>query len=409
MLKRNKTKKIRGVLKKIVLFKKASFFSENKKTYHCFLKSDLENIEFEKAKTKVKEQKAKRNKILNITLLVVNFLIVTGFIIYYASTSGIKKFSELIYLDVKYIFLILAVLMLLLIIIFESLKLYQLIRHSTRKKRFWLAIKSHMVGRYYDTITPFAIGGQPFQALYLNQHDIKGDVATSIPLAKQIFSNISFFIIGLVVLIANIFYPITNNVLIIIMATIGLISNGTIIFLALLFSINKRIGAGLVVFILKLLNKLHIVKNYKQTFFKVNKFVLNYQKCIKSFSKNIFIFISQILLSLFSYLCSWLIVYFLYLAFLPLHVGESVNLLNVIGCLTFCDLCSSIMPLPSGTGLAEFSFDALFKNWFAPSVFPWALFIWRTLTCFVYIFVGVIQTVCTYIKKTRNNKKNTLK
>lgn len=404
-----KEKKLKGViLKRVALIKKANSFSGGfQTTYSCSLKNKYNEEDIKQAEELVEKQKSRKKKILNISLLIVNIFIFAGFMLYYGLTSGIVSFRELIYMDIKYQFLLLAVLMVVFVIMFETLRFCQLLKQTTGKGHFWLSFKTHMYGRYYDTITPLSIGGEPFQIYYLNKHGIKGEAATSIPLVKNIYTNIANCIIGIIVLISNFIHPVTTSPIIIIIAFLGLIGSGTLIFLLLLFSINRRVGAGLVIKVLKLLNKLHLIKDYKKTFFKVNRFVINYQKSMKAISKNAFTFIIQLFLTFCMYACYYLIIYFIYLAFLPLMAGSiQLSYTDIICCISICDLCAGIMPLPGGTGLAEISFDNLFRNWFSITVFPWAMLIWRTLSCFIYLLVGVIQTICSFIKKTRESKKN---
>lgn len=403
----NKRKLKKGILKRVELIKKADSFSADfQTTFSCSLREKYSANELKQAEEKVKNQNSKKSKILNISLLIVNILVVAGFILYYALTSGIVSFRELIYLDIKYRFLILAVVMVLCVIIFETMRISFLLKKGTGKFRPWLSFKTHMYGRYYDTITPLSLGGEPFQIYYLNKNNVKGEVATSIPFAKDIYTKITVCIIGTFVLISNIFHPVTRSPLIIIIAIIGLFVSGALVFLMLLFSINRRLGAGFVIKILKLLNKLHFIKDYKKTFFKVNRFVLKYQRSMKELSKNMPTFILQLVLAFCMYACYYLIIYFIYLAFLPLMpVGSQVwSYLDIVCCITICDLCASIMPLPGGTGLAEISFDALFRSWFPITVLPWAMLIWRTLSCFIYLFVGVIQVICSFIKKIKINR-----
>ena len=405
MQKRRKLKK--GILKRVAIIKKANSFSGNfQTTFSCSLKQKYNEIEIKTAEELVQKQKSRRKRILNISLLILNILIVGGFILYYGLTSGIVSFRELIYMNIDYKFLILAVVMVLCVNLFETLRFFYLLKKTTGKGHFWLSFRTHMYGRYYDTITPLSIGGEPFQIYYLNKHNIKGDAATSIPLVKNIYTNIANCIIGSIVLISNFIHPVTTSPFIIIIAFLGLLGSGTLIFLLLLFSINKRVGAGLVIGVLKLLNKLHLIKDYKKTFFKVNRFVLNYQKSMKAISKNVWNFLIQLFLTFCMYACYYLIIYFIYLAFLPLMSSSfTLSYTDIICCMSICDLCAGIMPLPAGTGLAEISFDNLFKSWFSITVFPWAMLIWRTLTCFIYLFVGVIQTICSFAKKNREIRK----
>ena len=397
-------KKKSALIKKVALIKKASFFSKHfQTTLSCSLKQKLIEADIKFA-TEVNFNKSKKKKIGSTILLIFNFLVIAGVFIYYGLTSETVHVNEFFTLDIKWVFLGLAVLSLVMHLSIEGLRYFQLIKKSTGRKNYWLALKTHMLGSYYDNITPFAVGGQPFQVFYLNKHGIKGEKATSIPIVEHMFSAIACLIISIVVLIANIFCGFATSPLIIIFAIIGLFANGMIIGLLLLFSINKRVGPAFVIKILKLLNKLHIIKDYKTTFFKVSRFVKNYQKSMKEFTKSKSTVFFQILAAFASSFFLYGITYCIHRAF-AIGGAPVVSYFEIASCSVFCVLCSSIMPLPGGSGLAEISFDTLLGRWFAGGLFTWALLIWRCLTYFVYIVVGGLQVFISYLKTVIKNKK----
>ncbi|MGN1208511.1 MAG: flippase-like domain-containing protein, partial [Christensenellales bacterium] len=157
-----------------------------------------------------------------------------------------------------------------------------------------------------------------------------------------------------------------------------------------------------------LLNKMHIIKNYKVTFFKVARFVKSYQRSIKDFSKSVWTILLQLFFAFFTYFATYTLAYLIYLAFLPLNPAPViVSWADVLCCAVLCDLCAGIIPLPGGTGMAEISFDNLFKRLFSLTVFPWALMIWRTFTYFIYIVIGGVSMSFSFLKfnKKNNNKK----
>lgn len=403
-----KVKMKRGILKHTALIKKSSGILNKhfQTTFSCSLKFKYITSEIENAKEMLDfKNKPKKKKVGSLVLLVVNFLVITGIFVYFFLTNEIKNPWQLFSEDVRWIYLVLAVLMLILSIVIESLKLLHLIYKSTGKIRPWLSIKTHMLGRYYDNITPFAAGGQPFQIFYLNKHGISGDKATSIPLVKQTLNMFAFVTLSIGVLITNIFIPLTDNPLVLLIAIISYIINGALVALILLFSTSRRFGPSLVIKILKLLNKIKIVKNYKVTFFRVAKFVKNYQKSVKLVAKSFKALFIQFILALLTYVVFYAIVYFIYLAFIP---NGTISLLDIICCMTLCDLCGSIMPLPGGSGAAELSFDAIFKRMFVtlPGAFPYAMLIWRILTYFIFIGVGGIQIFSSFIKSKIKARKN---
>lgn len=403
----------KGILKNAVLVKKTLFFGKQfKTTISCSLKEKYTDEEIKRATEKIDyKNKNKKKKFGNLILLIVNLIIIVGIFIYYSQTNDNVHLIDLFKLDIAWIYLILAVLMFISYNLIETFKFYQLIYKGTRKRRFFLSLKTHLYGRYYDSITPFSAAGEPFQIFYLNKHDIKGDKATSIPLVKHVFNLAALAILGIAVLLANIFFNFTSNKIIIVLAIISTIANGAIIALIVLLSVSKKVGPSIVIKLLKLANKMHIIKNYKVTFFKVSRFVKSYQKSMKQFTKSKLTIFTQILLSLLTYMSLYAIVYFIYLAFLPVGDIANVSFLTIFACMMLCDLCAGMIPLPGGTVGAELSFDALFHKWFVPNLFTWAMLTWRILTYFSFIIIGAILTFSTYVKslikrrKIKENKK----
>ena len=70
---------------------------------------------------------------------------------------------------------------------------------------------------------------------------------------------------------------------------------------------------------------------------------------------------------------------------------HSVSFMNVITSMAICEMISSVMPLPGGSGGAEFSFISLFTAWFmlpgGKNIIVWAMLIWRLFTYYFFIIV----------------------
>jgi hypothetical protein len=64
-----------------------------------------------------------------------------------------------------------------------------------------LAFKTAVLGKYYDLITPFATGGQPFQIYYTNKYGIKGGESLSVVMSEYMFQQIGYVIIVMAVMI----------------------------------------------------------------------------------------------------------------------------------------------------------------------------------------------------------------
>lgn len=400
-----KIKRIKLVKNYVEIKKPTNFFGAFEPTFSCSIRKkyvidDLYNAEEKLEKTSGKKKK----KWVSVFALVINLCVIAGILIYYGATSGIKSLSEVLTLGVKWQFILCAILAFVGYLMIESLKYFQLIKKTTGRYRLKLAISTMIMGAYYDNITPLSSGGEPYQIYHLNKNGVPGEKATSIPLMKHIIWLATFVVLGISILILNEFCKFSTSIWIKIGGSIALILNGSIVLLIIFFSISKRTAQILVIKVLKLLHKMHIIKNYKVTFFKVVKFVRNYQKTIKTLTKSFSTWIIQFLLAIGSYLSLFSIVYFIYLAFPHEVIGLSWS--YIVCSMMLCELITSIAPLPGGTGFAEFSFSAICSLWFGTETVPWALIVWRIITYFSFLIMGGTAVIYGYVKNRKKDKKN---
>jgi hypothetical protein len=252
-------------------------------------------------------------------------------------------------------------------------------------------------------------GGQPFQMVYMNKRGIKGDVATSIPLMKYIFWQITYVIICTVVLIVGKTYGIGTNIATNTLAWIVILINLLLLLTVLTLSVSKKVGPLVVIWCLKLLSKMRIVKNYKKSFRRVMRFVINYQKTIKYFAKNFFVMAFEILLAFADTFLYNIIPYFIYRAFLPVGVVPSLTLLEVFIYSIICNLTTSIFPTPGASGGADAMFSIIFSGAFSESGMFWPLLTWRISNYYIYLVQGFFVLVYDFAvgnKKAEKLKEN---
>lgn len=338
------------------------------------------------AEQSVKKTKTKKRKWWNLVFIILNIGII-AFIFLTQNNGNLVGFGELISSKINFGWLLMAILVVIFAIFTNAFKYYDLIYKATGRRRKYLSYKVVALGRYYDSITPLSTGGQPFQVYYLTKRSIRGELATSIPTVITVFWQISFVFISIVVLTINAFHPITTNPVVITGAWIGLLLNSLVISFVIVFSISKKIGPRITIWIFKLLYKMHIIKNYQNSFRKVVRFVSNYQRSMRYFTSHFKTLVLQLILAIANILCSSLTVFFLYLAFQP---NPTLAYWDIFLKMTMCDLATVVMPLPGGAMAAEYSFGALFQSWLPGDVFVWALLFWRTLTYYFYIVQGLL-------------------
>jgi uncharacterized protein (TIRG00374 family) len=356
----------------------------------------------EKASTLVDKPKTKKKKIWSMIFLTLNISLV--FLVFYnfaVEQGGVHPLSELLAGHPKWIFLIIAGGLHLITVFFNAIKYFILIKHHTGKFRFWFSLKMATIGRYYDLITPMATGGQPFEIYYMRKNGYEGDKATSMPLAKYMVWQISFFFLCLIILILYSAEYISSPI-VLICAWIGL-SIVLLIFLFVFFvSVTNRFGASVVVAVLKLLFKLKIIKNYRKTLLHVLKFVKSYQYNIKSLVNNPLVVLGEIIVTILGIISNSLIAYFIYLTFADV---PTVDWWQIVCMACICELASSFIPLPGGSGAQELSFNALFGALFPEGTFFWGVLFWRILTYYVYIAEGGILLIGSFIKHKFKSKE----
>jgi hypothetical protein len=324
------------------------------------------------------------------------------FIFLTQNNGELVGFGELLWTKIKWGWLLLAFFMVVVTMFINSYKFYDLIYKATGRRRKYLSYKVMALGRYYDNITPLSTGGEPYQVYYLNHRSIRGELATSIPMVLNVFWQITFVIISLTVLLINVFAPITTNPLVTTAAWIALVINSFVITAVLLFSVSKKIGPRITIWILKLLYKMRLIKNYQHTFRKVVRFISNYQRSMRYFTSHFKTLVLQIFLVICSTFCSTFIVFFIYLAFQPI---PTLNFFDMFLMIQMCEMATMIMPLPGGAVAAEYSFGALFQSWFPNDVFLWALLFWRILTYYIYIIQGIIVVIYDTVVGNKKAKR----
>lgn len=394
---------------KLVAFKKTSIenikanIEKNSRIFFATSKKVNENLVIEHKISQTEDilakKKTKNKTIFNLLFFLFNIILVVAVFYNFAKEQGgVQPLSTLFANKPKWRFLWVAVGLYAIAVIFNTLKFSFLIHSKTGKFRLWFSFKLATIGRYYDHITPLGSGGQPFEIYYLKKNGYGGDIATAIPLAKYMVWQIAFMIICTFILIA--YGPnYSTSPIVLICAWIGLALIMLLFLFVLFMSITKKFGASLVVGVLKLLNKMHLIKDYRKVLIKVLKFVKQYQYCIRTFAKSPWTILSVLFASIGSLLSNALIAYFILIAF---NTTANISWWDIVCKCFICDLAVCFMPMPGGSGATELSFNALLGSLFTEGTLFWGILIWRFLTYYLYIIQGAIVLICEMFKKKKD-------
>ena len=393
-------------------------FCKNKKVKFLPFLHDVESIIekkyffFDKETKRLNDEKrakkkAKIKNILNIVSFFVNIAVLAIVLIVQLVTDDAKK---VVSPSIDWYFMAIVIVIVAGIILFDSLKIFILLKSSTKKSRPFLAYKTSALGRYYDSITPMSTGGQPFQIHYMNKRGVRGDIATSIPLMRYITWQISYVFICSFALIYNTFvYGGTADPLITIVAWVATAVNLLIFTTIILLSVTKKFGPKLVIWALKFLSKIHIVKNYRKTFRKVMRFVVNYQNTFKTLLKKPLVLLSQLLLSIADIVLSNLILYFIVRSFVPAStmIEKDITWFKTFIQAIIISLSLGFIPTPGASGAAEGVFMLVFAGVFSESGLFWPVLVWRIATYYIYLLQGLLVLVYDFV--VGNKKAERLK
>ena len=378
-----------------------------------------EELANEKIKQIIENQnpkKRRRSTIINLCLLLVNlvfmFYIIKGLV---ANVGGSDLLSIIEKQGAKMWWFVGGVGIYLVYMLSQTLMYFVLIKDLTGKKRIGLSYDVAILGKYYDNVTPFAVGGQPMQIIKLASNGMSAGVSTGIPIIKMTLnSTVNIVLIALFFIFGVPKIPLTsplNDMLLIILeilGVIGLIINVILVVFIFLLSSGKLITRSVISGILRLGYKLKIVKNYRQSFKKTLSQVAEYKASFKYLWKNKKLLLKMIGLCIVECLTYAVMPFFVVMAFAG-DINMSIPLFLVV-CVSkyyICSMASSFIPLPGGTGLMEIAFIFLFGVTVSENI-VWALLAWRFLSYYLIIlhgFIHELRHIATNLIKNRKKRK----
>ena len=259
-----------------------------------------------------------------------------------------------------------------------------------------VARRTVLLGKYYDNITPAAVGGQPFQMYYMRKNSgLSRGASTSIPIFGMISIQIAFIIIAVICFVFG--GLVHSNPALLLTALFGL----------LFYAFWPVMVAGVTYFpkpttkllksIIKLLAKIKIIKNKEKVLQKIENEADEYVGAVKMILKTKGLFLTVIV---------WSLIYNILIASIPYFVlsafGGSVDFLSCFVITIAVMAAIYFVPTPGNSGAAEGTFFVVFSALSSGYVF-WAMLIWRFFSYYVYIIIGPIIYFFMHLEKRKKS------
>lgn len=291
-----------------------------------------------------------------------------------------------------------ALAMILLYWLIEGMCMQAVLRRLSPGYPFAHTLYVSMIGQLFNNITPFASGGQPMQAVYLVQNGLSLGVATSALLSKFILYQTTLTVYSTVVLLLRYRYLVTT-----------LSGFGPFILLGYLVSVAVMVGLIFICFFqrftrwvvrggISILAKVRIIKRPENALERANDELDSFHESFRMLRGH-----KGMMAEVFFLSCLQLTVYFLIPYFICLAFGLfSVSPWAAVSAQSIVLMFSSFIPLPGAMGGAELGFYNLFSTFIPEAFLNMAVLIWRLITFYLPIFVGLF--LCLFTRKSKSGE-----
>lgn len=324
-----------------------------------------------------------KKSIINILIL----LLITGFVLYFSLKDDFENIIHEI-ITLNPLWLLVAIFLIVCYWLFKAIEVHHVICDFKPDYTFKQTLRLTLSTQFFNAITPFASGGQPFQIYMLNKSGVKLTDSTNIIIQNFIVYQIPLVFLGLVAIISNYFGHFFKEVhLLKYLVTIGFIINTLVIVGLFIIAFAKKTNKRIMHVLIRLLSKLHLIKSKEQKETQFEEYINRFHAGAKLLFHNRKQFIASILYNLIALICLYLIPIALLFA-----MGDytSMNAFQVLITSAYVMLIGSFVPIPGGTGGLEYGFIAFFGNFVVGSKLSAVMLLWRAITYYFGLIVGAI-------------------
>ncbi len=337
----------------------------------------------------------KKSTKLNLIFCLFAFVLMLVYLLFMGETEDlIAAFSR-----IRVEFLLIALLLMVFYWLFETISIKIIMDKICPGQKFGDTCISTMIGQYFNCITPFASGGQPMQAYYMSLYGVPASASVSILMSRLILYHIAETLYCLVVLVLEFRYFTVELGGLMTLAVIGFLVCVAFIVFLLLVSFCKDRTMKIIRKCVFLLGKMKVIKDPQKTCNTVEEQMNASFNNMKFILKEPWMLIKVLIVTALQLTAYFAISYVIYRGF---GLSEE-SFMTIISCQSFVYLISAFIPLPGAMGAAEGSYVGYFSHIYDDaSLVAISTFIWRFLTFYLPIVVGIILTLVL-----QRNKKGT--
>ncbi len=265
-----------------------------------------------------------------------------------------------------------------------------------KKHSFLSILKVGMIGQYYSALTPFATGGQPVQVYYLKKIGVSVSKSTTVLVFKFIAWQMVVCCFAACSLIINYNLMATEMPQMLVFTYIGLVINVGVVFIVAMVMINKELLLRASSFVITKLGKVRLIKDPDKSFRSANAYFTDVNQSITVMYEHKLKALNILIVSLVQFMSLLAVTYFIYRS-LGLN-DRSLTQLIMLQAILYMTV--SFVPIPGASLASEASFRIFFGPAFPIGFLFVSMLIWRAITYYSNIIIGVFIVLWDSIKNS---------
>jgi len=262
------------------------------------------------------------------------------------SFVNLKRF----FVEANPLWILIAICCMLGYIVFEALAILCILKAFGYKRSLNKGVIYSAADIYFSAITPSASGGQPASAFFMGFDGIPTGVVTATLVLNLIMYTSSIITIGITALVINpwMFSHFNTFSRVLILIGYAVLSALTVFFVVLIK--NENIVRSIFHAILKVLNKLHIVRRMDMYEKKLEKSIVDYKNCAEMIDGQRSLLVKCFLCNLVQRLSQILVPVMVFLA----DGGKIKGGVDVFVTQVFVTIGSNCIPIPGAMGVSDY-------------------------------------------------------
>ena len=316
----------------------------------------------------------------NVIILIIVSLLVLFFVLK-------DDFGEIITIlsSSNIIYILIGIIVILLGDLFKSISITSLVKRNKKeyklKEGFSLILKTN----FFNGVTPFCLGGQPFQ-LYTLKKKNNIPYRDGISLLFQDFYSyqLSLVILSTIALFVNYIFNIVEFTNIVSnLVFLGYVINFAIVAFLMYLPFSKTNAIKIFKVIINILNKLRLIKDKEKSINVINDSIIHFKDEVKKINKEKKLIIKCIFANMLRFIMIGLVTYICFKS-----INSYVPIIDSIIISIIIFTMSSLIPVPGGTGGMELGFITLFSVYATSIEITATMLIWRFLTYYMLVILG---------------------